>query len=170
VLYNLKRHLSNMTSVDDYISQAIDLLNENNVAAAIQKYREALKIDPEDPTALTGLGAALDESGQLENAIDCYRKALSAAPDNVIAHSGLGVIYEKQGDTDQAAKEYKTALSADQETAFLHIVYARDRYTKSLLKDKEQYEAQIKQLDEHIGRYISVTKIVDEDVSEYFPK
>jgi hypothetical protein len=38
------------------------------------------------------------------------------------------------------------------------------------LKDKEQYEAQIKQLDEHIGRYISVTKIVDEDVSEYFPK
>ena len=159
-----------MTSVDDYISQAIDLLNENNVAAAIQKYRQALKIDPKDPTALTGLGAALDESGQSENAIDCYRKALRAAPDDVIAHSGLGVIYEKQGETDLAATEYEIALSADQETAFLHIVYARDRYTKNLLKEKEQYEAQIKELDDHIGRYISATKIVDGHVSKYFPK
>ncbi len=158
-----------MTSVDDYIARAIDSLNDDNVTEAIELYREALAIDPMDPIALTGLGAALDEAGQLSDAVECYKKALNAAPDDVIAHSGLGAAYEKLGETDLATREYQIALTADKDTAFLHMVYARDRYTKKLAKEKEQYEAQVQALEERITRYIDATKIIDRYVSKLFP-
>ncbi len=158
-----------MTSVDDYISRAIDSLNDDNVAGAIELYRAALAIDPTDATALTGLGAALDEAGQLEDAIDCYKRALNMTSNDVIAHSGLGVAYEKLGETDLATREYQLALTADNETAFLHIVYARDRHTKKLAKEKEQYEAQVHALEERLTRYLDSTKIIDRYVSKLFP-
>jgi len=158
-----------MGSVDDYIAQAIDRLNSDDIGVAIEMYREALKLDPNDPTALTGLGAALDESGELESAIDCYQKALKAAPDDVIAHSGLGVVYEKQGKIDAAGLEYRAALSLDQQTAFLHITYARDRHQKRLLMEKDGLESKINELTELIGRYASTTEAVDRDVAKYFP-
>lgn len=159
-----------MGSVDDYISQATDLLNRDEIAAAIQKYREALKIDPNDPTALTGLGTAFDESGELESAIDCYNKALKADPDDIIARTGLGVAYEKKGNTNRATREYRAALSLDEETASLQIAYARDRYEKSLSKEKEGYELKAKELEERIGRYVSTTKVVDRLISKSLPK
>jgi Flp pilus assembly protein TadD len=158
-----------MGSVDDYIAQAINRLNSDDLGAAIQMYREALKLDPSDPTALTGLGTALEESGELENAIDCYQKALKAAPDDVIAHSGLGVVYEQQGNIDRATREYRAALSLDQQTAFLHITYARDRHQKSLLREKEGYELKVKELAELLAGYASTTEAVDRDVAKYFP-
>ncbi len=170
VLYSPHSLLLLMTSVDDYITRAIDSLNEDNVDTAIQMYREALAIDPEDSTALAGLGAALDEAGQLEDAIDCYKKALDVAPNDVIAHSGLGVAYEKLGETDLATREYQVALTADKDTAFLHMVYARDRYTKKLAKELEQYEAQVHALEERIAHYIDATKIIDRYVSKLFPE
>jgi Flp pilus assembly protein TadD len=159
-----------MGSVDDYISQATDLFNRDDIAAAIQMYREALKLDQDDPTALTGLGAAFDEAGELESAIDCYKKALNADPDDVIAHSGLGVAYEKQGNTDLSVREFRSALSVDEETAFLHIAYARDRHEKSLLKEKAAYESKVKELEELIRRYRRTTKLVDRSISKHFPK
>ena len=158
-----------MGSVDDYIAQAIDRLNSDDLGAAILLYREALKLDPSDPTALTGLGAALDESGELESAIDCYQKALKAAPDDVIAHSGLGAVFEQQGNVDLAAREYRAALSLDQQTAFLHITYARDRCQRSLLSEKEEYELKVKELTERLAGYASTTEAVDRDVAKYFP-
>jgi Flp pilus assembly protein TadD len=170
VLYKSEEHFSLMGSVDDYIAQAIDRLNSDDLSAAIQMYREALKLDPSDPTALTGLGAALDESGELESAIDCYKKALKAAPNDVIAHSGLGVVYEQQGNVDLATGEYRAALSLDQQTSFLHIAYARDRHRKSLLMEKEGYESKVKELAELIDCYASTTEAVDRDVAKYFPK
>jgi Flp pilus assembly protein TadD len=159
-----------MGSVDDYIAQAIDSLNNDDLGAAIELYREALKLDPSDPTALTGLGAALDESGELESAIECYQKALKAAPDDVIAHSGLGVVFEQQGNVDQAIREYRTALSLDQQTAFLHITYARDRYQRSLLSEKEGYEQKVHELEDRLASYASTAEAVDRDVRKYFPK
>ena len=37
-----------MGSLDDYISQATDLLNKHDIEGAIQLYQEALKLDPDD--------------------------------------------------------------------------------------------------------------------------
>jgi Flp pilus assembly protein TadD len=158
-----------MTSVDYHISKAIDFLNENRIDEAIQEYKNALKIDPADATALTGLGQALDERGDFADAIKSYKKALRSNPRDVIAHSGLGVVYEKQRKTDLATKEYVIALEIDSDTAFMHIVYARDRYTASLNDEKKQYENKLKKLEKSIESYISSIKSIDNDISNYFP-
>jgi Flp pilus assembly protein TadD len=158
-----------MTSVDDHISKAIDFLNENRIEEAIQEYKNALKIDPTDSTALTGLGQALDELGDFAEAIKSYKKALRSNPSHVIAHSGLGVVYEKQRKTDLATKEYVSALEIDRDTTFLHIVYARDRYTAFLRDEKKQYEDKLKKLDKSIESYINSIKTIDNNISNYFP-
>lgn len=155
-----------MGSVDDYISRATESLKKDDTAAAIQMYREALKLDPNDPTALIGLGAALDEAGEFESAVECYKKALKADFDQVMAHSGLGIVYEKQGNNDLAVKEFHAALSLDRETALLHIAYARDRHERSLLREKAAYESQISEIEKLIRRYRRTTKLVDRSVSE----
>jgi len=159
-----------MGSVDDYIAQAIDRLNSDDLDAAIQMYREALSLDPSDPTALTGLGAALDESGELEGAIECYQKALEDAPNDVIAHSGLGIVYEQQGNVDLAAREFRSALSIDQQTAFSHITYARERHKKSLASEKEGYELKVKELEELMAYYEGTTEAVDHHIASYLPR
>jgi Tfp pilus assembly protein PilF len=158
-----------MSSVDDYISRATESLNKDDIAAAIQMYREALKLDPNDPTALTGLGAALDEAGELESATECYKKALKADSDDVIAHSGLGIVYEKQGSNDLAVRKFRAALSLDRKTALSHIAYARDRHEKSILREKAVLEAQVRELEELIRRYHRTTKLVDRSVSKASP-
>jgi Flp pilus assembly protein TadD len=158
-----------MTSVDDHIAKAIECLNENKIDEAIQEYKNALKIDPADATALTGLGQALDELGDFAEAIKSYKKALRSNPRDVIAHSGLGVVYEKQRKTDLATKEFVKALEIDNDTAFLHIVYARDRYTAFLNDKKKQYEDEPRKLEKSIESYISSIKIIDNDISNYFP-
>lgn len=158
-----------MDLVDDYISRATESLNKDDIAGAIQMYREALKFDPDDPTALTGLGTALDEAGELENAVECYKKALKADSEDVIAHSGLGIVYEKQGSNDLAVREFRAALSLDKETTLLHIAYARDRHEKSLLREKVAYEAQVTELEKLIRRYRRTTKLVDRSVPKVSP-
>jgi Flp pilus assembly protein TadD len=159
-----------MDSLDDFISQATDLLNKHDIEGAIQMYQEALKLDPDDPIALTGLGAAFDEAGELENAVDCYKKALKVDPDNVIAHSGLGVAYEKQGNTDLTIREFRSAFLLDEETASLHIAYARDRNEKRLKMEKALYESKVGELDEGIRRYQRTVKSVDRSMSKDSPK
>jgi Flp pilus assembly protein TadD len=158
-----------MGSVDDYISRATASLNKDDIAAAIQMYREALKLDPDDPTALTGLGTALDEAGELESAVECYKKALKVDSEDVMAHSGLGIVYEKQGSNDLAVREFRAAFSLDKETALLHIAYARDRHEKSLFRAKAAYEAQVNELEELIRRYRRTTKLVDRSISKASP-
>jgi Flp pilus assembly protein TadD len=158
-----------MGSVDDNISQATDLLNKHDIEGAIQMYQEALKLDPDDPTALTGLGAAFDEAGELENSVDCYKKALKVDPDNVIAHTGLGVAYEKQGNTDLTLREFHSAYLLDEETASLHIAYARDRHEKRLKMEKARYESKVGELDEGIRRYQRTVKLVDRSISKDAP-
>jgi Flp pilus assembly protein TadD len=159
-----------MGSLDNNISQATDLLNKHDIEGAIQMYQEALKLDPDDPTALTGLGAAFDEAGELENAVDCYKKALKVDPDNVIAHSGLGVAYEKQGNSDLTIREFRAAYLLDEETASLHIAYARDRHETRLKMEKARYESKVGELDEGIRRYQRTAKLVDRAISKDVPK
>jgi len=159
-----------MGSVDDYISQATDLLNKDDIEAAIRMYQEALKLNPDDPIALTGLGAAFDEAGELESAVDCYKKALKVDSDDVIAHSGLGVAYEKQGNTDLTIREFRSALSLDKETASLHIAYARNRHEKNLMQEKALYESKVGELDENIRRYQRTMKFVDRSILKDLPK
>lgn len=85
---------------------------------AAKFYRQALEEFPEHPGALTSLGLALFEMGDMAGALQPYQRAAALSADDPAPQEKLAAIYEKQG---QSAKAVQAAMLA----AELHLK-ARD--------------------------------------------
>ena len=81
-----------------------------NLEAHGPQYREALRIDPDFPEALSNLGATLANLGRLDEAIGEFRRLLSLRPDYAEAHNNLGVALGRAGRKAEAMEEYRTEL------------------------------------------------------------
>jgi tetratricopeptide (TPR) repeat protein len=73
---------------------------------AITAYQSALTEFPNDPTALTSLGSAYYNAGQLEAALGPYQRASERTPDDPALFERIGQIQEKLGVSQEAAKAY----------------------------------------------------------------
>ena len=80
-------------------------------AAAIESYRQAILIKPDDTKAYNNMGVTLQDQGKLEEAIEAYKKALAIKPDYAEAFYNLGVILKDQGKLEEAIEAYDKALS-----------------------------------------------------------
>jgi tetratricopeptide (TPR) repeat protein len=85
-----------------YVAWAVDLVHQGDVAAAADKARAAIKLDPRLPGAYTELSEAEDSLGHTEAAVDASRKALAlvAPGDPSYAQSRfafLGFIHDLPG-------------------------------------------------------------------------
>jgi tetratricopeptide (TPR) repeat protein len=76
---------------------------------AIKSYREALEEFPDNPAALTSLGLAFTEKGDLESALQCYQHAAQVNPDDAVAISSLARMYEKLDHLEEAAQSFTKA-------------------------------------------------------------
>ncbi len=70
-----------------------------NISAAVRQYREALRLDPENPEALYNLATVFDDLEECEVAIKYYQIASRNIPE---AHLHLVRLYEEQKDTMRA--------------------------------------------------------------------
>ena len=77
---------------------------------AIEIYRTAIEIDPENVSAHSNLGTALYGTHQFPGALESYRRALELKPDFAEAYSNLSVIYADQGKIDEAIEALKKAV------------------------------------------------------------
>ena len=59
----------------------VELHRSGDIDGAIREYRESLRLDPNQPQALSNLGAALSAQGSFGDAIAEYQSALRLAPD-----------------------------------------------------------------------------------------
>src|SRR5215203_3907881 len=57
---------------------------------AIQRYRQAIALQPESPQAYNNLGVALQAQGALVEAIPCFERAIALAPGYPDGHFNLG--------------------------------------------------------------------------------
>lgn len=116
-------------------SQAQQLLQEGNLVAAIESYREILKINPVHADALHYLGMAMcfvgDRSGGLAN----IRASLKLRPQDAIYHNNLALWLEETGDLEAAEQHFVRALGLTPEyrEARLHL-------TRLLLR-RRRYQA-----------------------------
>jgi tetratricopeptide (TPR) repeat protein len=94
----------------------------NNLGTAFEKidldkamfyYKTALKIRPNDATALYNLGNVFSEKGYIDKAIQYYLKALNIKPNYTAALNNLGEALAKKGDYDKANYYFKRALKTD---------------------------------------------------------
>ncbi|MCP4639829.1 MAG: tetratricopeptide repeat protein [bacterium] len=73
-------------------------------------FRRAIAVTDDNDTALTNLGAALTERGQLDEARECLRQALEIDPEHPKALTGLGRVEYMSGNLQQALNLYEVAL------------------------------------------------------------
>ena len=86
------------------------LKDTGDLEAAIDSYKQALKIKPDHADAYNNMGNALKAKGDLEAAIDSYKKALKIKPDYAEAYSNMGVALKAMGNIEAAIDSYKKAL------------------------------------------------------------
>ena len=94
-------------AVDKYelFDQAVDLVADGALDAAIAKYREALGLDIEFADAWQGLALAYSDLGRYPEAIEAAKKLCDLMPDDVLAHTTLSRIYQAAGMIAEAEAE-----------------------------------------------------------------
>jgi tetratricopeptide (TPR) repeat protein len=73
-------------------------------------FRHALKVTENNALAHNGLGVALDEKGQLDEAIHQLQEALRLNPANADVHYNLGVACFQRGRTDEAIRQFQETI------------------------------------------------------------
>ena len=77
-------------------------MNEGRIDEAIEHWRRALEIEPEDAENQFSLGTALASRGRTEEALEHLQEALKLEPDYAAADSELGIVLDQEGKSDEA--------------------------------------------------------------------
>jgi tetratricopeptide (TPR) repeat protein len=78
--------------------------------AAIDSYKQAIKIKPDYADVYNNMGNALKGKGDLEAAIDSYKQAIKIKPDYAEAYYNMGIALKDKGDLEVAIDSYKQAI------------------------------------------------------------
>ncbi|MFA5295700.1 MAG: tetratricopeptide repeat protein [Methanoregulaceae archaeon] len=98
----------------DLLIGGLTIASRNNqFAAAIPYYDQALAIDPDFPEAWMAKGVALHNLGSYAEAVSCLDRALAIDPGNPAAWSLKGIILDSWGRPDEAAACYRKAGDLD---------------------------------------------------------
>jgi hypothetical protein len=123
--YDLWAHALQVTRdnfmAEDYVGSAILLetyqaTGQRYSEEALAHFKNAVRINPEDPISHLNLGADLHEHGELREAIEQYQAAFSLTRDpHLVLKSliDLGAAYHQLGDYQNAERYYHQALQLD---------------------------------------------------------
>ncbi|MDP7079409.1 MAG: tetratricopeptide repeat protein [Candidatus Undinarchaeales archaeon] len=64
------------TDIEELLRQGKDAFEEGRVGVAIERFKDVLSRDPDDPTALNNLGSCLVRAGRFEDAVRAFSEAL----------------------------------------------------------------------------------------------
>ena len=96
-------------TANDYVEQGKAFYFEGRYEDAVTFYDEAIQMEPENPKAWFGRGAALAKLQQLEAAIVAYEKAIQIKPDFSEAWFGKGAALAKLQQLEAAIAAYEKA-------------------------------------------------------------
>src|SRR5882762_11285524 len=100
-------------TAESYRRWAIELSRAKSWEQAIANYRQALVLEPNDPSTHYNLALTLKYSGDTKQAAEEFEAALRLKPKWADAHYGLGATRYDLGEKDAALKELRTAVVLD---------------------------------------------------------
>jgi tetratricopeptide (TPR) repeat protein len=77
---------------------------------ALDYFKKASELDPNNPTLLVNYGSQLIEFGNVEEAISRIRQAVTLNAEYYFPYYWLGVAYRKKGEEGQAIREFRRVL------------------------------------------------------------
>lgn len=99
---------------------------QGNLAAEITAYRQAIKLNPEQPYwVYRNLGDALKQSGDAAAAIDCWRKGAEREAIPVVGHTRLAEFLHKMGRRQEALALMEAAINSTTDVGTAQIILAR---------------------------------------------
>jgi len=89
------------------------LFVEGGGDAAIERYREALALDPNLAIAWNALSMALRQQGDLDGALEAAQKLALLEPDDPLSHTNLSILFQMKGMIDEAEVEKAEAMQLE---------------------------------------------------------
>ncbi len=80
---------------------------------AVEKFKEVLKLDPDNVQIRASWGVALVELKQFEEAAEKFQKAVELLPNFVPALYGWGLALKAQGKEEEAVEKFQKAAEID---------------------------------------------------------
>lgn len=100
-------------SYEELIEVSFDYLEKENLPAAEESLKAAMRLEPGNPAnyaLLTNLGTIQRRLGKKEEAIISYTAALSRHPDNETILENRASLYAEMGETEKAIADYTVYL------------------------------------------------------------
>ena len=104
----------------EFSSEALELHIKKDYREAIGRYKDVIKINPDDDEAFHNMGVAYGELGDHTRAMECYKKSLEINPDDDEALNNMGVVYSKSGNYTRAMECYKKSLEINPDDAVFY--------------------------------------------------
>lgn len=98
------------TPTPTYLDQARFHSFRGQYEEAIADYTEAIRLDPENPSAYYGRGNAYAELGDYEEAVGDYTESIRLDPDQPGVYVNRGLVLSYQGRYEEAVADYREAL------------------------------------------------------------
>ena len=149
-------------SPESYVSEAERLSSEGKLSQAIDAYKEAITVDPENPANYIALARLQVFLGQYEEAITNAQNALLQNPNNPNAHAVQGWALGFLDRYTEAEAELIKALEIDPNNALAHAYYAEvlinqrdyNLFDKAIEESKKAQELAPNILETHRARGI----------------
>ncbi len=106
---------------DELMLSGVAMGQAGKLDSALEKLKEAVLADPQNPVARVNLGTALAKSGHSDAGIEQFRTAIRLKPDCIQAHSNLGVLLLEKGRSQEAIEHFRQAIRFDSESANAHL-------------------------------------------------
>ena len=104
--------------VERLLNQGLENLSQQNMKGALQKFNQALSMNPNHERAYRMRGDLLRQMGDNRKAIDDYTQAIKKNPNFSTTYVSRGEAYETLGKYPEAIKDYTKALELYPEDGF----------------------------------------------------
>lgn len=99
-------------------------MQRRDFAVARKRAEAALVLLPDNPTALSNLGAALIQNGEHEAALRHFDAAIETSPEHFTARRNRGMMYAALGRYKESAEDLKIAVRLEPNRSDIQMAYA----------------------------------------------
>jgi len=150
------------------------LVREGQVSAAIEQYRDALRIRPDSAKTASNLGVALLAKDRVVEAIASFKNAIAARPDYAQAYNNLANALLKQQRIGEAVACYRKAIKidpgyADARTNLADVLFETGHAFEAISQYRQalQLQPDSPEIHDKLGVALFKTGNVDEAIDRY---
>jgi predicted TPR repeat methyltransferase len=144
-------------SLDEAVSIAIRLQQNEQWVAAADLYRRILELDPAHAAAVHFSGVLAHQEGRSEEAIALIERSLQLEPDHADWHSNLAIVLKDRLRVDEALAACRRAIAIDPDHAnALNNLGVLLRALGDLAGAEEAYRSAIHVSPEHLDAYTNL--------------